>query len=101
MTILIMYLVNFKGCDWMHGMIMKNFKKYYNQTPYIDERCDPRKGTSEDVYFAVLLKKLYDVRLAPTLCITKPNNKTSTWVADKKGYFYPKSGLCHNWGGVY
>ena len=85
------YLVKFKsGYKWMHGMIMKNFKKYYNQAPMIDDRCDPHVGTSEDIYFAKLLRKIYDYRLAPTVVVTKPSNKTSTWVADKSGYKYPK-----------
>lgn len=85
------YLVKFKnGYDWMHGMIMKNFKKYYGVEPYIDERCDPHVGTSEDIYFARLLRRLFDYRLAPTVTVSKPSNKTSTWVADKKGYKYPK-----------
>lgn len=85
------YLVKLKsGYDWLHGMFMKNFKKYYNQMPFIDERCDPSKGTSEDIYFARLLRKLYNYRLAPTIVISKPNNRTSTWVADKAGYKYPK-----------
>ncbi len=84
------YLVNFKGgYDWLHGMLMINFKKAYNEMPYIDTRCDPRKGTSEDIYLARFFKKVYDVRLCPTITISKPSNKTSTWVADKEGYKYP------------
>lgn len=85
------YLVKFKsGYEWMHGLIMKNFKKYYGEEVYIDERCDPRKGTSEDIYFAKMLRERFDYRLAPTVVVTKPSNKTSTWVADKSGYKYPK-----------
>lgn len=84
------YLVNFKsGYDWLHGMMMVNFKKKYGEEHYIDERCDPRKGTSEDIYLARLFKRLYNVRLCPTITISKPSNKTSTWVADKGGYKYP------------
>lgn len=84
------YLVNFKGgYDWLHGMMMVNLKKKYGEEHYIDHRCDPRKGTSEDIYLARLFKRLYDVRLCPTITISKPSNKTSTWVADKNGYKYP------------
>nr|DAH56628.1 MAG TPA: synthase [Caudoviricetes sp.] len=84
------YLVNFKGgYDWLHGMMMVNLKKKYGEEHYIDDRCDPRKGTSEDIYLARLFKRLYDVRLCPTITVSKPSNKTSTWVADKSGYKYP------------
>ncbi len=84
------YLVNFKGgYDWLHGMMMANFKKKYGEEHYIDNRCDPHKGTSEDIYLARLFKRLYDVRLCPTITVSKPSNKTSTWVADKSGYKYP------------
>lgn len=84
------YLVNMKsGYDWLHGMLMCNLKKKYGEEHYIDERCDPHKGTSEDVYFSRLLKRLHDCRLCPTITISKPSNRTSTWVADKTGYKYP------------
>lgn len=85
------FIVDFeKGYEWMHGLVIKNFKKYYGITPYIDDRCDPRKLAPEDIYFTRLLKKLFNCKLMPGVVITKPNNKTSTWVADKKGYDYPK-----------
>lgn len=85
------YLVNFAtGYDYMHGLVIKNFKKYYGITPYIDMRCDPRKGTSEDIYFARLLRKMFDYRLLPTIVVAKPSNKASTWVANQSGYKYPK-----------
>lgn len=77
------------GYDWMHGMAIKNFRKYYGIEPYIDAYCDPRKGTSEDVFFAQMCKYLFDCRLLPTLIVAKPLNKFSTWVADKSGYKYP------------
>ena len=84
------YLTKFEGgYDWLHGMMIKNFKKYYGTEIYIDDRCDPRKGTSEDIYFARMMKRLFDVRLCPTITVSKPSNKTSTWVADKSGYKYP------------
>ena len=47
-----------KNYDWMHGLIIKNFKKYYNQEFYIDERCDVMQGTAEDVYFSRLLRRV-------------------------------------------
>jgi len=74
---------------WMHGLFMKNFKKEYGMEVYIHEDCDPRKGLSEDVYFVQLVKRLFEVRLCPTIVVSKPTNKTSTWVADKAGYKYP------------
>lgn len=83
-------LVQLKGgYDWMHGMVIKNFRKYYGIEPYIDSECSPYKGTSEDIFFARMCKYLFDCRLLPTLVITKPLNKFSTWVADQKGYKYP------------
>lgn len=84
------YLVKFRsGYDWLHGMFLRNLKKYHGTPIYIDGRCDPRKGTSEDIYLARLLKQYFDVRLCPTITISKPSNKTSTWVADRSGYKYP------------
>lgn len=74
---------------WMHAMFMKNFKKEYGMEVYIHETCDPRIGLSEDVYFVQLVKRLFEVRLCPTITVSKPSNKTSTWVADKAGYSYP------------
>lgn len=82
-------LVNFQGgYDWLHGMMFRNFRKVYGITPYIDERCNPAVGTSEDIFFARLCKKLFDCRLCPTVVISKPLNKYSTWVADQHGYKY-------------
>ena len=78
-----------KGYEWMHGMIMSNFKKKYGEEVYIDERCDPRKGTSEDIYFVNLLRSLFSVYLCPTVSIFKPSNTTSTWMNEKKSYDYP------------
>lgn len=84
-------LVRVEGTEnaWMHGMFMKNFKKEYGMEVYIREDCDPRKGLSEDAYFVQLLKRLFEVRLCPTITVTKPSNKASMWVADKTHYAYP------------
>lgn len=88
------YVIDFEnGYEWMHGLIIKNYKKYYNMTPCIDDRCDPRKLAPEDIYFTRLIKKLFNCKLMPGVVITKPNNKTSTWVSDRKGYDYPKVDL--------
>lgn len=82
------HLIKAGGCDWFHAMFMINFKKYYDLELYIDDRCDPRKGTSEDIYFARLLLKLANCRVCPTIIVGKPSNKTSTWIAEKDGYKY-------------
>lgn len=74
---------------WMHGLIIKNFQKYYNQPLYIDERCDARQGNPEDIYFSRLLRTLTNTYLAPTVIINKPPAKTSTWMQDKGSYDYP------------
>lgn len=84
-------LISFKGgYEWMHGLFMRNFRKVYGIEPMIRWDCDPRKGTSEDVFFALLLRKLFDCRLAPTLQITKPPSKYSTWMTNAGSYDYPK-----------
>lgn len=81
---------NNRSYNWMHGLIHKNFKKYYNQEFYIDERCDTRKGTPDDVYFARLLRKYTNCYVAPTVVINKPNSKAScTWANEKGTYDYP------------
>ena len=56
-----------KNYDWMHGLIIKNFKKYYNQEFYVDERCDVMEGTAEDVYFSRLLRRVTKAYIAPTV----------------------------------
>lgn len=88
-------LVDVPGNDnlWMHGMFMRNFASYHNVKPFIDTRCDPHKGITEDVYFVKLCKKLFNVKLCPTIVITKPSSKSSTWAAGKDGkYDYPELG---------
>lgn len=79
-----------RSYNWMHGLFHKNFKKYYNQEFYIDERCDTRKGTPDDVYFARLLRKFTNCWVAPTVVINKPSSKMScTWANEKGTYDYP------------
>lgn len=83
-------LVKAQGCDWFHAMFLANLKKKYGIAPMIDERCDPKKGVSEDVYFARLLRRIVSCRQCPTIIVSKPSNKTSTWIAGKDGYKYEK-----------
>ena len=79
-----------KDYNWMHGLIIKNFKKYYNQEFYIDERCDVMQGTAEDVYFARLMRKFTKSYLAPTVVCNKPDSSKSCTMANGKGtYEYP------------
>ena len=78
-----------KGYEWFHGLTIRNYRKYYGTEIYIDERCDPLTGLSEDVYFPRLLRHLFECQLCPTLILSKPSNKTSTWMNDKKNYDYP------------
>ncbi len=77
------------NCEWFHGLIIKNFKKYYNQELYIDEKCDPKNLLPEDIYFIRLLDKYYNVYCCPTITINKPPSKTSTWMNNEDGYNYP------------
>lgn len=78
-----------KGYEWFHGMINRNYKKYCGVEIYIDERCDPHTGLSEDVYLPRLLRRLFECQLCPTLILSKPSNKTSTWMNGKGSYDYP------------
>ena len=87
----VVHLLPYKtNYNWMHGMVMKNFKKYYNQELYIHPDCDPWKGTSEDIYFTRLLSKVFDCHVCPTIVVNKPNSKTSTWMTTAGSYAYPK-----------
>lgn len=72
---------------WMHGLIMKNYKKYYNKEFYCNRDVD--KGVAEDVYFLLLLQKSFTRYECSDLVICKPSNKASTWVNDKSSYDYP------------
>ena len=82
--------LNNKSYNWMHGLIMKNFKKYYDQPVFIDPRCDVKLGTPEDVYFSRLVRRYFNAYVAPTVVITKPSSNTSTHAGDGKGrYVYP------------
>lgn len=79
-----------KGYLWFHGMFQKNFRKYDNQELYISEDCDVWKGLNEDVFFLTLIRRLYNVYLAPALIMTKKNSyRSSTWMSDKGSYDYP------------
>lgn len=79
-----------KAYNWMHGLIHKNFKKFYNQEFYIDERCDTNQGIAEDVYFSRLLKSYTNAYLAPTICVNKPDSNKSCDRNDGTGrYTYP------------
>ena len=78
-----------KGYEWLHGYIIKNFKKYYDKEIYIDERCDPLKGISEDIYLPRIIRRLFPVQLCPTIVASKPSNKASTWMQGNSNYEYP------------
>ena len=79
-----------RSYNWMHGLIHKNFKKYYNQEFYIDERCDTKQGTPDDVYFSRLLRNFTNTYIAPTVIVNKPSSKAScTWSNEKGTYDYP------------
>lgn len=81
---------NNRSYNWMHGLFHKNFKKFYGQEYYIDERCDTKQGTPDDVYFARLLRRFTNTYVAPTVIINKPSSKAScTWSNDKGTYDYP------------
>lgn len=79
-----------RECLWMHGLFMKNFRKVYGVSPLISQQCDPRKGLSEDVYFVLLLKRLFNVKACPTIIVSKPSSATSTWMTNEGSYDYAK-----------
>ena len=89
-TVTLIPAKNNRSYNWMHGLIIKNFKKYYDEELYIDTRCDTLKGLAEDVYFARLLRQFKACYVAPGICLTKPNSKGSTqWAQDSGKYDYP------------
>lgn len=81
---------NNKSYNWMHGLVIKNFKKYYNNEYYMDNRCNVKEGTAEDVFFSRLLRRQVNCYLAPTVTINKPTSKFSCdWANSKGTYDYP------------
>ena len=81
---------NNKSYNWMHGLFHRNFKKFYGQEYYIDERCDTKKGTADDVYFSRTLQRFTNCYVAPTVIINKPSSQAScTWANEKGTYEYP------------
>lgn len=81
---------NNKSYNWMHGLILHNFKKYNNQEFYIDTRCDTKVGIAEDVYFSRLLRQFTSCWVAPTVVCSKPTSQASTTFASNDGkYNYP------------
>lgn len=80
---------------WLHGCFMKNLNKYYREKIFIDDICDPNKGISEDIYLSSILRQLYNCYICPSICMSKPSARTSTWMnksTDKEGksnYGYP------------
>lgn len=77
------------NCDWMHGLVMVNLRKRYGWAPFIDARCDPWEGTSEDTFFSRLLKRMCRCAKLPTAVVAKPAAKTSTWMSNAGKYAYP------------
>lgn len=84
-----------RNCPWLHSCFIKNFNLYYKEKIFIDESCDPWKGTSEDTYLSTLLRQCGRCYLCPSICVSKPPAKTSTWMhnsVDENGkatYGYP------------
>ena len=81
---------NDRSYNWMHGLIIKNYKKYYNQEFYIDNRCDVMDGTAEDVFFTRMIRRLTNSYVAPTVVCNKPDSSKSCTMDNGKGtYEYP------------
>ena len=83
-------LYKVRGYYWFHGLFMKNISKYYDDELYISEKCDVWKGLNEDIYFAILARKVYKTYLCPTIVINTPSSNTSTWMTKEGSYNYPK-----------
>ena len=89
-TVHIIPTKNNKSYNWMHGLFHKNFKQVYGQEYYIDERCDTKQGTADDVYFSRTLQRFTNSYVAPTVIINKPSSQAScTWANEKGTYDYP------------
>lgn len=71
---------------WLQALFMRNFKKEYDKEVYIDQRCNPKKGIGEDVFFNLLLRELFAVKQCPTIIVNAPPSKTSTWMPDQTKY---------------
>lgn len=84
-----------KHSSWLHACFMKNIYKYYGQTVFIHPDCDPRKGLPEDAYLSSLFRQYYRCYLCPSIVVSKPSAKTSTWMNECKNekgvasYGYP------------
>lgn len=83
-------LYKVRGYYWFHGLFMKNISKYYDDELYISEKCDVWEGLNEDIYFAILARKVYKTYLCPTIVINTPSSNTSTWMTKEGSYNYPK-----------
>ena len=77
----------------IHGLIIRNFKKYYGEEFYVSEKCNPKLGIYEDQYFAQLLMRHFTLYFASTLVINFHQNKFSTWLSEFD-YKYPKIDYC-------
>lgn len=84
-----------RNLSWLHGCFVKNLNKYYKKKLFMRQECDPWKGTVEDAYFSTLLRQCCNCYLCPSIVMSKPSAKTSTWMknsTDEKGnatYGYP------------
>lgn len=84
-----------RNCAWLHCCFMKNIYKYYMQTVFINSNCDPKIGLPEDAYLSTLLRQYYRCYLCPSIVVSKPPAKTSTWMNNtlnengKATYGYP------------
>ena len=72
--------------DGINGEFMVNFKKKYGIEPKIDERCNPALGVGEEIFFNALLRRLFDVYLAPTIVVSAGSIKNSVWMQGKASY---------------
>ena len=78
------------GYLWLHGLFMRNLKKYYNEEIYIPEDWNREQGGScEDMWFIMRARATYRTYLCPTITINCPPARTSTWMTNAKGYDYP------------
>lgn len=73
-----------RNLSWLHGCFMKNLNKYYGKKLFMNPECDPWKGTVEDAYFSTLLRQCCNCYLCPSIVVSKPSAKTSTWMKDSK-----------------
>lgn len=72
---------------YFQGLFMRNFNKVYGMRVMVDETLDIHNGATDDLYYVLLLRRLFDVRQCPTIVFSVPSgNRASTWMQGDTRY---------------